>query len=1119
MNNIKRRFRIKKCTIGCSNSREFITFVQTNQTYHIHMRSRICFLLILMAAFLAPAYGQNTAGSSIASKTLLSSDGARKVEQRVYDNGLGDIVQEITSYTGSTLPSVVVRHEYDEYRRETKTWLPVTSSSGSGFISGSSITNLARSQYNSDSAPFSRTDYDAFLPSLPSAQFKAGGKWQNNGKKVAVTYSEYVGMGIYTYEDEGIDKVPNKKFLCTSSVDEDGCPTAEYTDLNGKLMISETSQGKTYYVYNVKGDLSYVIPPILSAYIVSHYGTGAGEVLDTDDMMQKYAYIYRYDNLHHCIYKKLPGCEPVYYVYDRTGACILTQDGNQRQNNEWAYTIPDKFGRPCISGICKNNISYTAEPLHSKFVYAEYDGSSTDTRGYTVHNLSLSQQTLYTATYYDSYSFIGRHGVPSSLTASSVSGYTIDSSLGHGLQTGSATAVINGGTVSKYIYSAIYYDSRYNVSQIKSTNHFGGTETTFTTYTYSGKPENVKVQHTSNKTGTLTDSYKYTYDGADRVSSLKQSIYAGVYPAEMTTTYEYDDLGRLSTVKRPYISGANTDINYTYDIHGWTTKITSGRFQEEISYADGPGTPCYNGNISSTIWHDDASNLRGYKYYYDKANRLTRATYGEGSSLANYTGRFSENLTYDAHGNVKTITRYGKTSTGYGLMDNLTLSYSGNQLSGVSETVADYDVSGSFEYKKAKGSQYLYDNNGSLIADKSRGIAYITYDSNGNPSRIYFTNGSETRYVYSATGQKLTVEHYTAKPNITRQFGVKPSGSTQDQIIFAGHTDYLLGGRLVVRENIIRRLLFDGGYAAAAPVGSTTYGLTLCHYNKDHLGNNREVVNSGGTVQQVTNYYPFGAPYADPAAVEHPSLQPYKYNGKELDTMHGLNTYDYGARQYDPVLGRWDRMDPLCEKYYSVSPYVYCVNNPVRYIDPDGTSIWVKGAKLVWRVGKAVAKDGLKALGTADTYASAFADIKKSVNTLKDDNASLSDKLKAGATIASEFAAVSVNDVKEGKSLIKSIIPNNGYAKQHGGLPHNKKIDALIDKLRKDDQVANIRKNQKQVDIKGNVVGNNRPDIQFDKNGVHTNVEYDTRKGSSLKHKKVLENNDPNARNKCYLIR
>ena len=65
-------------------------------------------------------------------------------------------------------------------------------------------------------------------------------------------------------------------------------------------------------------------------------------------------------------------------------------------------------------------------------------------------------------------------------------------------------------------------------------------------------------------------------------------------------------------------------------------------------------------------------------------------------------------------------------------------------------------------------------------------------------------------------------------------------------------------------------------------------------------------------------------------------VQPYKNNGKELDLIHGLNTYDYGARQYNPVTARWDRMDPLSEKYYSISPYAYCANNPVRLVDPNG---------------------------------------------------------------------------------------------------------------------------------------------------------------------------------------
>ena len=72
-------------------------------------------------------------------------------------------------------------------------------------------------------------------------------------------------------------------------------------------------------------------------------------------------------------------------------------------------------------------------------------------------------------------------------------------------------------------------------------------------------------------------------------------------------------------------------------------------------------------------------------------------------------------------------------------------------------------------------------------------------------------------------------------------------------------------------------------------------------------------------------------------------VQPYKYNGKELDRMHGLDTYDYAARQYNPVTARWDRMDPLSEKYYSTIPYAYCANNPARFIDPDGRALELKG--------------------------------------------------------------------------------------------------------------------------------------------------------------------------------
>lgn len=317
---------------------------------------------------------------------------------------------------------------------------------------------------------------------------------------------------------------------------------------------------------------------------------------------------------------------------------------------------------------------------------------------------------------------------------------------------------------------------------------------------------------------------------------------------------------------------------------------------------------------------------------------MTTGTYGEGISLTTNVDRYSERMGYDANGNITSISRYGKKSSGYGLMDNLTITYSGNQLSNVSETVADYDYSGSFEYKKAKGSQYIYNKNGSLIADKSRGIAYITYDFNNNPKQIYFTNGNVTKYIYSASGQKLRVVHYTAKPNIiTRQIGIEPTTElTLAQILQSDSTDYLIGGSLVLKNGKIDKLLFDGGYAKATATGTYTDSFAFYYYNQDHLGNIREVLDANGTVCQYTDYYAFGAPFCMPGTYMGASLQPYKFNGKELDLMHGLNTYDYGARQYYPVVPVWDRMDPLCEKYYGVSPYAYCHNNPIMRIDPDG---------------------------------------------------------------------------------------------------------------------------------------------------------------------------------------
>ncbi len=321
-----------------------------------------------------------------------------------------------------------------------------------------------------------------------------------------------------------------------------------------------------------------------------------------------------------------------------------------------------------------------------------------------------------------------------------------------------------------------------------------------------------------------------------------------------------------------------------------------------------------------------------------------------------------------------------------------------------------------------------------------------------------------------------------------------------------------------INKLLLLLILFLQAFTVCGAIGFTNDNTvpTYHYYTQDHLGNNRAVVNDNGTVEQITHYYPFGGTYADVGL--NSSLQPYKYNGKELDRMHGLNWYEYGHRQYDPIVPVFTKVDPDCEDYPYISPYAYCLNNPILHIDMDGRSVWTKMAKAAVRVGKRVAKNGLSALNQADTYVSAFSDITDDINTLTNSDATTTERVMAGISLASELAPVSLKDVKDVGRVIKGIKPNNGSAKPHGGNSHNERIDNLIKRLQKDENVTNIRKNQKQVDIDGNVVGNNRPDIQFDKNGVHTNVEYDNRKSSSLKHRQKIENNDPKARNKFYLL-
>ena len=180
-----------------------------------------------------------------------------------------------------------------------------------------------------------------------------------------------------------------------------------------------------------------------------------------------------------------------------------------------------------------------------------------------------------------------------------------------------------------------------------------------------------------------------------------------------------------------------------------------------------------------------------------------------------------------------------------------------------------------------------------------------------------FSNGSTIAYTYDANGRKLRTVHNVGGTTIT--------------------TDY--AGNVIYENGVQKKLLTEEGYV------DLTSG-TYYYYLKDHQGNNRVVVNSGGTVTETNHYYPFGGTFASG------TVQPYKYNGKELDTKAGLNWYDYGARHYDAALGRFTTQDPLAEKYFADGPYTYCGSNPVNRIDPTGMD-WYEDShgNMFWQEG------------------------------------------------------------------------------------------------------------------------------------------------------------------------
>lgn len=420
-----------------------------------------------------------------------------------------------------------------------------------------------------------------------------------------------------------------------------------------------------------------------------------------------------------------------------------------------------------------------------------------------------------------------------------------------------------------------YYGKKGRVVQSHSSNLLGGWEHTYSSYTYAGSFQQTKHVHTTNGKQDVVEEYDYAYDHVGRL--VKTTYCVNGSDKRELSVVDYDNYGRIL--------------------------------------------------LENIMGKDEVL------YDYNAQNMLTDSGYNEGDRLNDWQGNYDKSLSYDKMGNVQSLLRSGLLDDGsYGLIDNLSYNYHGNQLLKVDDAAVGPYYQGAFHFVDGadEAVEYEYDANGNMVRDLNKGISFISYDLNNQPRKIEYNDGRNASYVYDAEGNKLSVSYnLTAMSSAQPQMPVMQSTDVASANVSNGQKTIDYCGNIIY-DGDETMILNDVGYALC----NKDNNFSFHYYLKDHLGNNRVVVSEDGEIEQVNDYYPTGALMASSMGGD---TQRFKYNGKELDRVNGLNWYDYGARNYDAEIVVWKGVDKMADKNVTTSLYGYCNSNPMRFIDPLGT--------------------------------------------------------------------------------------------------------------------------------------------------------------------------------------
>ena len=984
------------------------------------MKKTILLLLVLPVLVFAQSQDQNyiktTSYKVPATSTLSNLDPDQAAVTVQYFDGLGRPVQQVAHKQSNTGKDIIVHTQYDAFGRQTHDYLPYVRSGASlsfdsdaatntlGFYATNNVSLTGNPHFETTNNPYSEKLLEASPLSRVFKQAAPGNSWvMGDGKEINFDYQTNTSnevvyfkvntvwsatLGLYTIALVKDGHYAVNQLYKTITKDENWSAgvshtTEEFKNKQGQVVLKRTynfgQAHDTYYVYDIYGNLTYVIPPKVD---VSQTITQA--------ILDGLCYQYKYDYRNRLAEKKLPGKQWEFMVYDKLDRVVATGPALSPFTNltstGWLITKYDKFNRVVLTAWFPTTVNATTRKTTqdarnnqtANFNETKINtASNTTVNGvafrYTTVAWPTTSYHVLSVNYYDDYNFPNAPvSIPTTVEGDAV--HYNNTIKPVGLATGSYVRVLETSTLYKSEVSYMLYDKKARVLQTRSSNFLGGYTQVDSKLDFSGKTLYAKTRHKGLATYTeLLTTDTFTYSDQDKLLTHVHQINA--LTPQLLVKNEYDELGQLIVKKvgGEDVTGTTAlqKVDYQYNIRGWLKKINDvdnlqvgtdpqDLFAFKLNYdtVEDPSMGCeplYNGNISQTYWRTASDNTqRKYSFVYDQLNRLYTARYSKPESTIPNTNSYNEMLSYDKNGNITFLERTGEYDDAgtFLTIDDLEYTYNTsipNQLLKVDDNTNNPN---GFKDGANTGNDYAYDANGNMTMDQNKGITSIVYNHLNLPTIITFGTTENIAYIYNASGVKV------------RKI------VTQGSLVQT--TDYLNGfqyidGKLAFfphAEGYVRNVNGRGDGTPNPP------GIYRYVYNyTDHLGNIRlsytkEPSASVLTILEENNYYPFGLKHRNynmtkkdyeklestGGIVLNPTsltVYDYKYNGKEWQDELGLNFYDYHARNYDPAIGRWMNIDPLAENSRRWTPYNYAYNNPIFFIDPDGMQS-VKSIQEMW---------------------------------------------------------------------------------------------------------------------------------------------------------------------------